>query len=117
MPAAFTAAQLQQLGQAGDVRLAQAAAEAQDGQVTQFLAGVPELMARYRNAPPSAKALIHAAMDARRLGMGLRLPQAFLKAAAPGYLTGAEWDVLGGARDAWLRLVGRAGCRAACRRA
>ena len=53
----------------------------------QFLAGAPELLARYRNAPPAAAALIHAAMDARRLGMGIGLPQAFLEAAAPGYLT------------------------------
>ena len=60
----------------------------------QFLAGAPELLARYRNAPPAAEALIHAAMDARRLGMGIGLPQAFLEAAAPGYLTGAEWDAL-----------------------
>jgi hypothetical protein len=33
-------------------------------------------------------------MDARRLGMGVGLPQAFLEAAAPGYLTGTEWDAL-----------------------
>ena len=71
VPAAFTAAQLQRLSEAGDARLAQAAAGAQDGQVIQFLAGAPELLARYRNAPPAAAALIHAAMDARRLGMGI----------------------------------------------
>ena len=99
VPAAFTAAQLQRLGEAGDARLAQAAAGAQDGQVIQFLAGAPELLARYRNAPPAAAALIHAAMDARRLGMGIGLPQAFLEAAAPGYLTDAEWDALG---EDWL---------------
>ena len=99
VPAAFTAAQLQRLSQAGDARLAQAAAGAQDGQVIQFLAGAPELLARYRNAPPAAAALIHAAMDARRLGMGPALPQAFLGAAAPGYLTGSEWDALG---EDWL---------------
>ena len=87
VPAAFTAAQLQRLTGAGDARLAQAAAAARDGQVIQFLAGAPELLARYRNAPPAAAALIHAAMDARRLGMGPALPQAFLEAAAPGYLT------------------------------
>ena len=96
VPVAFTAAQLQRLSQAGDARLAQAAAGAQDGQVIQFLAGAPELLARYRNADPPAKALIHAAMDARRLGMGPVLPQAFLEAAAPGYLTGTEWDALDG---------------------
>ena len=99
VPAAFTAAQLQRLSEAGDARLAQAAAGAQDGQVIQFLAGAPELLARYRNAPPAAKALIHAAMDARRLGMGIGLPQAFLEAAAPWYLTDAEWDALG---EDWL---------------
>ena len=99
VPAAFTTAQLKRLSHAGDARLAQAAAGAQDGHVIQFLAGAPELLARYRNAPPAAAALMHAAMDARRLGMGPALPQAFLRAAAPGYLTGSEWDQL--AED-WL---------------
>ena len=72
---------------------------AADGQVIQFLAGAPELLARYRNAPPAAAALISAAMDARRLGMGVGLPRAFLEAAAPGYLTDTEWDALG---EDWL---------------
>ena len=99
VPAAFTAAQLQQLDQAGDARLAQAAVAAQDGQVIQFLAGAPELLARYRNAPAAAKALIHAAMDARRLGAGIALPRAFMEAAAPGYLTDTEWDAQD---DDWL---------------
>ena len=94
VPAVFTAAQLQRLNGAGDARLARAAVGAQDGQVIQFLAGAPELLARYRNAPPAAAALIDAAMDARRLGMGPALPRAFLEAAAPGYLTGTEWDQL-----------------------
>ena len=95
VPAAFTAVQLDQLSKTGDPRLAQAAAVAQDGQVIQFLAGAPELLAWYRNAPPAAKALINAAMDARRLGIGVGLPRAFLEATAPGYLTDAEWDALG----------------------
>ena len=99
VPAAFTKAQLRRLSQAEDARLTQAAAGAQDGQVIQFLAGTPELLARYRNAPPAAAALIHAAMDARRLGMGIGLPHAFLEAAAPGYLTDTEWDALG---EDWL---------------
>jgi hypothetical protein len=94
VPAAFTPAQLGPLARAADARLALAAAGAPDGQVIQFLAGAPELLARYRNAPPAAKALIDAAMDARRLGMGPGLPQPFLDAAAPGYLTGTEWDGL-----------------------
>lgn len=99
VPAAFTAAQLQRLGDADDARLTQAAAGARDGQVVQFLAGAPELLARYRHAPPAGAALIHAAMDARRLGMGTALPQAFLEATASGYLTDTDWDTLG---EAWL---------------
>jgi hypothetical protein len=99
VPVAFTAPQLERLSRAGDARLAQAAASTQDGQVIQFLAGAPELLARYRNAPPAATALIHAAMDARRLGAGPALPQAFLAAAASAYLTDAEWDALG---EDWL---------------
>jgi hypothetical protein len=95
VPAAFTPAQMGQLAQVADTRMALAARSAPDGQVIQFLAGAPELLARYRNAPAAAKALISAAMDARRLGTGVGLPQAFLEAAAPGYLTDAEWDALG----------------------
>ncbi len=99
VPAAFTPAQMGQLARAADVRMVLAARSALDGEVIQFLAGVPELLARYRNAPPAAAALICAAMDARRLGMGAGLPQAFLEAAAPGYLTDAEWD---GLAEDWL---------------
>jgi len=46
-----------------DPRLAQAQTHAQDGQITQFLAGVPALLERYRNAPPAAKALIEAGLN------------------------------------------------------
>jgi uncharacterized protein YidB (DUF937 family) len=99
VPAAFTPAQMSQLARTGDARMALAARSARDGEVIQFMAGAPELLARYRNAPSPPRALICAAMDARRLGMGAGLPQAFLEAAAPGYLTEAEWDALG---EDWL---------------
>jgi hypothetical protein len=99
VPAAFTPTQMSQLEQVTDVRMVLAAKSARDGEVIQFLAGAPELLARYRHAPPAAGALINAAMDARRLGMGAGMPQAFLEAAAPGYLTSAEWDQLG---EDWL---------------
>ena len=69
VPAAFTGEQLRDLEGAGDPRLAQAAAGSRDGQVIQYLAGAPELLDRYHHAPPAAQALIHAAIDARRLGM------------------------------------------------
>jgi uncharacterized protein YidB (DUF937 family) len=96
VPDAFTAAQLRQLEGAGDPRLAQAAAGSRDGQVIQYLAGGPELLDRYHNAPPAARALIDAAMDAGRLSEGQALARAFLEAAAPGYLTDTEWDLLPG---------------------
>ena len=99
MPGVFTDEQRQELAGAGDPRLAQAAAGSQDGQVIQYLAGAPELLDRYHHAPPAARALIHAAMDAARLGMRGALPRAFLESAAPGYLTDTEWDLLG---DDWL---------------
>ena len=98
VPAAFTPEQGRQLAQSGDRRLALAAA-ATGGQVIQFLAGAPELLARYEYAPWAAKALISVAIDARRLGMGIALPLAFLEAAAPGYLTDTDWDGLG---EGWL---------------
>lgn len=95
VPAAFTAVQLKDLAKAADQRLVQAAA-AYDGQVTQFLAGAPHLLSRYNNAPPAAAALVNAAMDARRLGVGVAIPRSFLQASAPGYLTDTEWDSLAG---------------------
>jgi len=94
IPSAFTDAQLRRLAEMRDTRLDAAAAGAPDGHVTQFIAGAPELESLYRNAPPGARALITAAMDARRMGMGPALPEAFLKAAAPEYLTDSEWNRL-----------------------
>jgi hypothetical protein len=101
VPDAFTAADLAALTDARDAdpRLAEAADHAQDRQVTQYLAGVPVLMARYHAAPAIARALIHAAMDARRLGAGPHIPLAWLADAAPGYLTDTEWNTTG---DDWL---------------
>ncbi len=99
VPDVFTPLQLAKLTESHDPRLAQAAAGAQEGQVIQYLAGAPELLARYRNAPAGATALIHAAMDARRMGMRPALPHSFLEAAASGYLTDDEWERLA---DDWL---------------
>ena len=101
VPTAFTGADLTALQKTAtaDDRLAWAAEHSEDGQVTQYLAGGPELLERYYTALPAARALMDAAMDTRRLGMGAGLPQAFLEAAAPGYLTDTEWDALG---EDWL---------------
>ena len=96
----FTSDQMRELQQAADPRLAQAAAGSPDGQVVQYLAGAPDLLDRYRNGTPAARALIEVAMDARRLGMGPALPLAFLEAAAPGYLSDTDHVQL---RGNWLK--------------
>jgi hypothetical protein len=92
VPEAFTGADLSVLTHTAgrDPRLAEAAAHARDGQITQYLAGGLVLLDRYEDAPPAARALIHAAMDARRLGAGPRIPLAWLAQAAPAYLTATE---------------------------
>ncbi|MFI9836305.1 hypothetical protein ACIHFD_04690 [Nonomuraea sp. NPDC051941] len=100
VPTAFTDADRDVLiGQAShDPRLAEAARYARAGHITQYLAGVPVLMSRYRNAPPAAAAMIAAAIDARRLGCGPGLPREFLTEAAPGYLSESAWEQLHGTR-------------------
>jgi hypothetical protein len=101
IPDTFTGPALQALKAAAnsDPRLAAASAQAEDGQITQFLAGAPVVIARYRNAPTAAKALIEAAIDARQLGHSLSLPHRLLEAAVPAYLTDQEWNSLD---DDWL---------------
>ncbi|MFI8280366.1 hypothetical protein ACIGBH_36750, partial [Streptomyces sp. NPDC085929] len=83
------------LAEGGDRLLGDALTRAgTTGRVTQDLAGAPMLLDRYQHASPAAKALLEAAMDARRLGVGLHLPQAFLTDAAPDYLTDTDYDQL-----------------------
>jgi tetratricopeptide (TPR) repeat protein len=101
VPDAFTGDARQAIRDAASVdpRLALAVASAEDGRVAQFLSGVPLLTERYRTAPPAPRAVIDAAVDARRLGHGPAIPRALLAASAPGYLVDDEWDRLG---DDWL---------------
>ncbi|GLV91475.1 hypothetical protein Slala04_29290 [Streptomyces lavendulae subsp. lavendulae] len=81
------------LAEGGDQLLGGALSRAgADGRVTQDLAGAPELLNRYRRATPAAAAVLEVAMDARRLGVGLHLPQAFLTDAASDYLTDTDYD-------------------------
>ncbi|MDG9709374.1 tetratricopeptide repeat protein [Streptomyces sp. DH10] len=82
-----------------DERLAVAHAQASGGRIAQFLAGAPELLRRYQHAPVVPKAVLSAAMDARRLGCGVYLPRNFLEHAAAGYLNDEEFDAAG---DDWL---------------
>jgi hypothetical protein len=69
---------------AGLPPLAQAAAGGREGHVIQYLAGAPELLARYHNAPPAARALTDVAMDAARLGMRAALPGPSWRRRRPG---------------------------------
>ncbi|GFJ81311.1 hypothetical protein [Phytohabitans houttuyneae] len=58
----------------------------------QVLAAGPALVRWWEQSPdPYAKAVITAAVDARRLGARTPLTTAFLAAAAAGYLTPAQW--------------------------
>ncbi|WP_158771436.1 tetratricopeptide repeat protein [Streptomyces sp. NRRL S-340] len=112
VPKAFTDSDLREARRKahGDPRLASALEGAIDGEVTQFLAGVPELMRRYQCASPPEKALIHAAMDSRRLGHGPLLPHSLLVVAAKGYLQDQELGLRG---DNWLEEA-LAYCAAPC---
>lgn len=96
VPDAFTEQDLLALRNAAedDERLAQALAGAADRRITQFLAGVPALVDRHRYASPGAKAVLDAAMDARRLGCGVDLPTRFLEEAAVGYLSPSVFQSL-----------------------
>ncbi|MCI3227090.1 hypothetical protein GXP76_33890, partial [Streptomyces sp. NP-1717] len=90
---ALAAAEL--LAEGGDRLLGDALTRARTGgRVTQDLAGAPELLNRYQHAGPAAKALLEAAMDARRLGVGPRLLYAFLIDAVPDYLSETDYDEL-----------------------
>jgi hypothetical protein len=74
---------------------------APDGRITQFIAGAPELLTRYHTADRVTKALITAAMDARRLGMGEAIPLSFLEAAVPAYLDDEGLETIED-EDDWL---------------
>ncbi|MFI8104431.1 hypothetical protein [Streptomyces sp. NPDC086023] len=95
VPDAFDARALryaEELAGAGDGFLAGALGRGarSDGRLAQDLAGAPELLRRYEQGAPEARALLEAAMDARRLGVGPHLPRAFLADAVGDYLGDAD---------------------------
>ncbi|MGW4543589.1 hypothetical protein ACWEOP_37715 [Streptomyces chartreusis] len=98
VPAGFTEDEIGQaavLAAKGDALLADTLTRTStDGRVTQDLAGAPELLRRYAQASPPARALIEAAMDACRLGLVVPLPVSFLIEAAAGYLDDHDFDQL-----------------------
>ncbi|MGW1047367.1 tetratricopeptide repeat protein [Streptomyces sp. NPDC002547] len=80
---------------ASDGRLARAVADP-DYNVTEALAGAPQIMRRYEQASQAEQAIVHAAVDARRLGVQATLTEEFLRDAARGYLTTVHPD------DTWF---------------
>jgi hypothetical protein len=78
-----------------DPRLAKALAD-RDYNVTEVLAGAPQLVARYEQAPEEQRAVLNAAVDARRVGIQAPLAGTLLSAAARGYLSTLHPD------DTWF---------------
>ena len=78
-----------------DPRLAKALADPHYN-VTEVLAGAPQLVARYEQASEEQRAVLNAAIDARRLGIQAPLTGTLLRAAARGYLSTIHPD------DTWL---------------
>ncbi|MFJ3235824.1 hypothetical protein [Streptomyces sp. NPDC086787] len=52
------------------------------------MAGALELLHRYQSGTPAAKAVLEAALDARRRGVARHFPKAFLTDVALDYLSG-----------------------------
>ncbi|MET9811938.1 hypothetical protein [Streptomyces sp. NPDC006355] len=75
------------------------ALESQDFGLTQVIAGAPQLVHRWENADPYARALMTAAVDASLMGVQSPIPEALLRSAAPGYCTPAQ---RAGAPDGWF---------------
>ncbi|MCA2211791.1 hypothetical protein [Jidongwangia harbinensis] len=106
---------------AGDRRL-RIALDSTDAGVTQVLAAGPELVRRWANADNTdprqyaGRAIVTAALDARRVGARTPVTRDYLAAAAPAYLTAAQRaaappDWLDRALDyATTRLHGAAAC-------
>jgi tetratricopeptide (TPR) repeat protein len=94
VPETFTELELRALNDRGDPLLETAAQTSPSGGITQTLAAGPQLVDHYESAVapdgPYGRAIITVAMDARRLGATYPLSEAFLEAAAPGYLTAQQ---------------------------
>lgn len=96
MPPVFTSRELAHATALieSDPRLKLARSRAAGGRITQFLAGAPHLWRRYEQADGASRAILHAAMDARRCGHGPLLSENFLRMAAEDYMDEATWHTL-----------------------
>ncbi|MFF5966296.1 tetratricopeptide repeat protein [Streptomyces collinus] len=80
----------------GRLRLA---LDSQDFGLTQVIAGAPQLVHRWENADPYARAVMTAAVDATLTGVQSPVPEGLLRSAAPGYCGPAQ---RAGAPDGWF---------------
>ena len=84
-----------------------------DFNVTEALAGIPELMRRYEQGTAVQRAIVHAGVDARRLGSREHFTMQYFRDAAPGYLAGGSAaieanDAIDAALDDLIRRTGPA---------
>jgi hypothetical protein len=94
IPDQFTNDDLKAAARTGDPALAEAAeAAGRIGQVTQYLAGVPDLLDRYggTGGDPYGQVVITAAVDAARLGHASPLPAAHTSARGAG-MSARSWQ-------------------------
>lgn len=101
MPSEFTKEQLISADSIinSDPRLKFARSNAENRQIAQFLAGAQQLKRRYQHSDTAGRAIVTAAIDARRAGHGRLLREDFLKAAAEGYIDDESWH---GLEDDWF---------------
>ena len=96
VPERFTRDDVKRAHQRADPALEKAIVAARaagsEGKITQYLAGVPDLLKRYAEdgGDPYGQAVITAAMDATRLGHASPLAAALVQDAAVGYLTSPQ---------------------------
>ncbi|WP_216908588.1 hypothetical protein [Nocardia noduli] len=97
VPDNFTGAALDVMRAAArqDPRLQIAVEGAENGMITQYLAGGPELIHVYeKQAGTVGRAVIEAAMDLVRMGHPNVLPYLLLRDIAAGYIDDITWDTL-----------------------
>ncbi|RQW98740.1 hypothetical protein DLJ59_26500 [Micromonospora inaquosa] len=93
VPDAFSTAERHRAEALASDRRIRIALDTRDAGITQALAAGPELIRSWQHAPDNqcyGKALITAALDARRVGATAPLSRELLGAAAPGYLSSAQ---------------------------
>jgi predicted negative regulator of RcsB-dependent stress response len=94
VPGEFSPAERHRAEELADTdRRIRIALDTEDAGFTQVMAAGPQLIDHWEHAPAEhcyGKAVITAALDARRVGAQTPVTRAYLAAAAPGYLTSAQ---------------------------